>query len=369
MQMDEILENLENLVAYFIQRQHLVVLAMLDIHPRALRNSNNRILGIDLEPYLKIDREKFNWIRYSEDERIKHSLFRGIWKNDWEFFRHGIGCQLIHLWTDEPIEWDAPDPYAIDVYWFSNHLAWRLKHEASDPYVSQCQQWLKEVDGDLNDIKKVLYILIDKQILFLKQKHKCCLTRQRVIEQKPIPDEVVQATRNLIDYYAERQQIVISVMVELFPDVINIRATERFIDDGVANRLRALITDADTTFKGWQFTKGVWNDSWDYEIGHTRCTMVNRDTDERLSWAASDPAAIELHSFSTHLAWRIKNEPEDEDIRVCTEWNKERTQRYRPRHITANSETWLLNPHTFLDDLIEEEIIILKLDEYGTMIK
>jgi hypothetical protein len=368
--MDEFLVTLENLVAYFVQRQRIVVLAMLDIHPTVLGHTAQRLLGINLEVYQKVHREKRNSLARTKDDNAIRSLFDGVWKNEWQFFRHGGGCKLTHLRTGEPIEWDAPDPQAITTHRFLDNLAWRLNNDMDDPFVSRCQQWLEEEHCGLNDVKQVLYIMIDKGILFLKLDHTCCLASQRDVEQYAIPDTVAQAAKNLITYYKQRQQIVIDAMVELRPDIIRFRSEARFLDAAVAARLRELVKNGDIAFQGWTFTKGeLGNGSWDYELGHTRLTITNKITHEPLTWAASDPSAVELDGFHQHLLWCIKYHSDDENIKACANWQKAWTQTYHPKRITSETENWLFHPWTLLDILAEQQIIVLKQDEYGVMIK
>ncbi len=119
-------------------------------------------------------------------------------------------------------------------------------------------------------------------------------------------------------------------MVELRPDIIKIRSDERYLDTVVAARLRALVMNTENEFRGWLFTKGTWgNDSWNYDIGHTRCTIVNKITGEPLTWAASDPLAAEIHGFREHLQWRMKNQAEDENIKTCAVWQMNWTYPFR----------------------------------------
>lgn len=134
-----------NLIAYFIQRQRLVTLAMLDLHPLALRGGSDRILDVGVEPYIQAYRE-----RQEELENVV-SLQEGIWKSEWRYRVHGVGCKLVNIRTNEPIEWDAPNPDAFRFEWFWNHLLWRQKYESQDPYV---RAYLKEdvsEDFDLED--------------------------------------------------------------------------------------------------------------------------------------------------------------------------------------------------------------------------
>lgn len=51
----------------------------------------------------------------------------GMWGTDWRFFFHGAGCTLTHVATEEPIDWEGPDPLAFSPKSFTYHLDWRLK--------------------------------------------------------------------------------------------------------------------------------------------------------------------------------------------------------------------------------------------------
>ena len=57
----------------------------------------------------------------------------GRWGDDWEFFFHGGGCELRHLHTGEPIDWNGPDPLAFGWMSFVHHLEWRLANESGLP--------------------------------------------------------------------------------------------------------------------------------------------------------------------------------------------------------------------------------------------
>lgn len=142
-----------NLIAYFIQRQRMVTLAMLDLHPFALKWGSDSIFGIDIEPYIQAYREK------QAELENDVSLQKGIWKSEWAYRVHGVGCRLINIRTDEPIEWDAPNPDAFRFEWFWNHLLWRQKHEPQDPYIEACFTEALLEDVDLEDK------LVDEQLL------------------------------------------------------------------------------------------------------------------------------------------------------------------------------------------------------------
>jgi hypothetical protein len=57
----------------------------------------------------------------------------GTWGDEWEFFFHGGGCELRHVHTGEPIDWNGPDPLAFGRMSFLHHLEWRLESESGLP--------------------------------------------------------------------------------------------------------------------------------------------------------------------------------------------------------------------------------------------
>ncbi|MDX2138158.1 MAG: hypothetical protein SF123_08680 [Chloroflexota bacterium] len=123
--------TLTSLIAYYIQRQNLILLAMLDVHPFPLLMGGEVVGGVHVQPIIALYRER------ESNLAPGGTLQFGIWKRDWKYRVHGIGCQLVHVQTHEPLEWDAPDPVAFRFDWFYEHLLWRLMHEADDPHVRQ----------------------------------------------------------------------------------------------------------------------------------------------------------------------------------------------------------------------------------------
>jgi hypothetical protein len=71
-------------------------------------------------------------------------LQKGIWKNDWKFWVHGIGCRLTHISTSEPLEWDAPDVHSFRFDWFWHHLLWRCQFDNEDPIVAKTKDWVTQ---------------------------------------------------------------------------------------------------------------------------------------------------------------------------------------------------------------------------------
>lgn len=131
-----IIRTFRNLIVYFLERQQLVVLAMLEVSPVLLEMENANIPSIELTPYIEVFKERQANIRDPE------KFFRGIWKHDWEYRLHGIGCRLTHISTKEPLEWDAPNSETFRFDWFWEHLLWRIKNEQEDPYVKASIEWL-----------------------------------------------------------------------------------------------------------------------------------------------------------------------------------------------------------------------------------
>jgi hypothetical protein len=374
---DEFLNVVRNLVAYFVQRQQLVFLAMLEVHPIVL--GRGRISDIDILPYLETYHTKLRQIRDNAADRSQYQeeygkLFKGVWKNDWNILRHGAGCRLTNIGTKEPLEWDAPDPQAIRLDWFLNHLNWRFKNEPDDPFIRQCLQWLENKNTDLKTITKALYDLIDREVLFLKQNHTCVLVNvhhqfTNKIEED-IPPEVREAALELVQHYWQRQQIVIAAMTDLRPDIIKKRSEEEFISPDVASRLRGLYQNVTSIKKDAFFQEGNWgDDEWHYNIGNVRCDLSHHITNEPFSWATSDPTASDFHGFRTHLIWQLKQQPEDQDVSRCLQWIDMYLQNNHPT-LSSDDETGLATgTFSLLDILINRKTILLKRDEYGLLIK
>jgi hypothetical protein len=96
-------------LAHFIGRQQMVVRAVIEqgVSPEAL--AGGVVAWWDKTPQV------------------------GRWGEDWEFFFHGGGCELRHLRTGEPIDWNGPDPLAFGWMSFPHHLEWRLANESGLP--------------------------------------------------------------------------------------------------------------------------------------------------------------------------------------------------------------------------------------------
>lgn len=133
---------MRQLIEYFLERQKIVAIAMLDIHPKPLLMAGKYILGIKIAPYVLAWREKANQDRNWQS---------GIWRGEWKHWAHGYGCRLTNLRTGEPIEWDAPDLDTFDEHWFWAHLAWRIEQTAPPDKVEPYSQWLWSIYNYMRD--------------------------------------------------------------------------------------------------------------------------------------------------------------------------------------------------------------------------
>ncbi|MBZ0296044.1 MAG: hypothetical protein K8L99_26020 [Anaerolineae bacterium] len=106
-------ELVYELICLFVARQRLVFQALKELRPQILASTG------------AIDRQQ---------PEPRKSIFdipqTGYWgvNQEWKYFIHGLGCKLVHVTTQEPIEWNAPNPKSFDKYWFINWLKWYVNH-------------------------------------------------------------------------------------------------------------------------------------------------------------------------------------------------------------------------------------------------
>jgi hypothetical protein len=104
------------LVKIFVERQQLVLAALLELRPGW--------------PIMY----RFNQFT-NEEEQVKAVMQTlsnppsGLWgdENQWQYGTHGGGCLLVHTITGEPLEWDAPEVDVFDRYWFGDWVRWYAK--------------------------------------------------------------------------------------------------------------------------------------------------------------------------------------------------------------------------------------------------
>lgn len=137
-------DELYQAIRYFVERQQLVVQAMLamklDINAigkfgalgwassASSENGQKPSERFEKEPADDHERKLYNILKRSEEIRVPR---KGIWKEKsgqvWNYVLHGGGCLLENPETQEPIDWDCPNPKAFDDFFFIRHLDWRLK--------------------------------------------------------------------------------------------------------------------------------------------------------------------------------------------------------------------------------------------------
>jgi len=120
-------------IAHYIGRQQLVVRTVIErgVNPAELR-------GVGA------------W--HDKTEQI------GDWGADWRFFFHGGGCRLTHRITKEPIDWDGPDPYRFDPFFFIHHLEWRCAQGHNLPHLCA---FLKEHDAPVDTYRLIEDLIKD----------------------------------------------------------------------------------------------------------------------------------------------------------------------------------------------------------------
>ena len=101
---DPLYIELYNAIAYFLSRQRLVILVVME-------------QGVDPADLAK---GVAGWYDKTPS--------RGTWGSEWRFGFHGGGCLLINNLTREEIDWTGPDTSRFSPYSFTRHLKWRLAH-------------------------------------------------------------------------------------------------------------------------------------------------------------------------------------------------------------------------------------------------
>lgn len=310
---DEFARIVYNLVAYFIQRQQLVVLAMLELNPRGL---DKEALAIEVEPYFQDYRERRKKLQPGE------SFQSGIWKHDWEYWVHGGGCRLTHLHTSERIEWDGPDPHEFDIYWFMNHLLWRCEHERHDPFIKQLLIWIEAHEVKVNACWIAIDYLADKRFLLYHLDNRYSLSRSNQPERLSLSKDLISVVLNLAAQYKIRQQLAIDVMDSLLSEEIK-EINKHTMSDSLALRLQSgyQLAKKKSRYQGILSLDGNWDYDLTYRHQYTRCQLINKHTQEPIAWIVPDPEAIDFEGFKKHLLWEIEHQQDQEDIVTrCCDW-------------------------------------------------
>jgi hypothetical protein len=171
-------QELYHATVYYIERQQLVVQAMLDLKLdiNAIGKFGALAWGYDElsneSSLAEIDhllqntfdehkREVLKARKYAMEVKVSR---KGVWMDDtgqnWNYHLHGGGCLLQNIQTQEPLDWDCPNPKAFDSYFFARHLDWRLNTNQADEDIRNLRELLIEHDS----IYSLTDILIDELV-------------------------------------------------------------------------------------------------------------------------------------------------------------------------------------------------------------
>jgi len=137
-------DELYKAIRYFVERQQLVVQAVLDMKldinaigkfgslgwasSASAGNGQKPLDRFQKEPSDEFEKEIYAILKHSEEIKVPR---KGVWKDksgqEWNYILHGGGCLLINPESQEPIDWDCPNTKAFDYSFFEVHLEWRLK--------------------------------------------------------------------------------------------------------------------------------------------------------------------------------------------------------------------------------------------------
>lgn len=146
-QQDGIEDIVLDFIVEFVGRLDIVREAVFQLHPflawKVWKNKKPRTLQ---------KRAKFM-------KKTKKMPYSAIWKKDWNYQVHGMGCKLTHILTGEPLEWDVDKMYSFDKYWFINWLQWRLLDGKEDETVAQMKEYV-EITAN-NNLQLVVFSILD----------------------------------------------------------------------------------------------------------------------------------------------------------------------------------------------------------------
>jgi hypothetical protein len=181
-------QELYQAIAYFIERQQLVVQAMLDLKldlnaigkfgaygwvSSASSIDGKRNLDMFSQELInERQRELFNSVKYAEKMKVPGL---GSWRDksgvEWKYLLHGAGCSLENVLTNEPLDWDCPNPKAFDKFFFYRHLEWRVNAQQDE----NALKWMKELLGEFDSLRLLVNSLFAE------------LLRDRLIQECPVP--------------------------------------------------------------------------------------------------------------------------------------------------------------------------------------
>jgi uncharacterized protein DUF6896 len=171
-------QELRQAIVYYIERQQLVVQAMLDLKldinligkfgalawsydESSSENSLSQIDSLLQHTFDEHQREILYARKYAIEGKVSR---KGVWKDrtgqEWSYQLHGGGCLLQNMLTQEPLDWDCPNPKAFDIFFFSRHLGWRLITSQMDDSLI----YLRKLQIEHDSIYSLTDILLEKLI-------------------------------------------------------------------------------------------------------------------------------------------------------------------------------------------------------------
>ncbi len=161
---ERVKKELEDALAYFIERQKLVAQAITE-------------MGLDLNevaeygaatwsPFLysrdgEVEKAVDIYAKYADSDNAKMQKMyelakraternlpqEGIWldneQNEWVYSLHGTGCRLGNKITREPIDWDCPDVNSYSTWKFMFHLIWQLSSKERAGKLISTHNWVR----------------------------------------------------------------------------------------------------------------------------------------------------------------------------------------------------------------------------------
>lgn len=113
-------DTVEELIIEYVERQQKVVeivrLLRPDLFLRAIGDKS-------IDEFYSCFDTKLNEVRLPKCGVIDDEYSKI------EYWFHGNGCRLDNMKTGEPLEWDEPNQYVFDIYWFINWVEWFITTE------------------------------------------------------------------------------------------------------------------------------------------------------------------------------------------------------------------------------------------------
>ncbi len=170
-------QELVQAIAYFIERQHLVAQAMVEMglnleevgkYKSAAWVSSKDADISKLDQICKdaTDPQTLELVDVVKQAQVRQLSQKGTWgdkdENEWEYFLHGGGCSLINRHTKEVIDWDCPNVLAFDPYFFYRHLEWQVNVSGRQNQLGHMKQWIAQSSAQTSSIDALVDPLISE---------------------------------------------------------------------------------------------------------------------------------------------------------------------------------------------------------------